>query len=315
MRLRPARRSRPRRPSSRSSTTRDPARSTSARAPTPSSRARGLASVTVNRLGASNLQLSVDYATQTALTNPATPIFDYTAISPAQTLTFNPGELSKTFQVAIADDSLAEGPENVGLVLSNPQNLTGGAAPQIGPNGPAELTINDDDVSTFSFSAPAYLVQEDAAARSRDDHRQPRRRDQHPRLRQLLDERRDRDRRGLGLHGRRRDAQFRGRRDHQDVRRRRLQRRRRRGERDREPDAHQRRDDGRHLTPQHRRQRQLQDQRSAVEPDLQRQRGRRHGDGHRDAQPRRRRRRDGRLRDRRRDRRWPAPTTPTRTAR
>jgi Calx-beta domain len=121
-----------------------------------------LATITVNRLGASNLQLSVDYATQLALTNPATPIFDYTAITPAQTLTFNPGELSKTFQVAIADDSLAEGPENVRLVLSNPQNLSGGAAPQIGPNGPAELTINDDDVSTFHFSAPAYLVQENA---------------------------------------------------------------------------------------------------------------------------------------------------------
>jgi hypothetical protein len=121
-----------------------------------------LATITVNRLGASNLQLSVDYATQPSLTNPATPIFDYTAITPAQTLTFNPGELSKTFQVAIADDTLAEGPENVRLALSNPQNLSGGAAPQIGPNGPAELTIDDDDVSTFHFSSPAYFVQEDA---------------------------------------------------------------------------------------------------------------------------------------------------------
>ena len=124
----------------------------------------GLATVTVNRIGASNLKLSVDYATQAAFTNPASPIFDYTSISPAQTLTFNPGEMSKTFQVAIADDSDAESPENVGLVLSNPMNLSGGAAPQLGPNGPAQLTINDDDVSTFSFSAPAYVVQEDAAA-------------------------------------------------------------------------------------------------------------------------------------------------------
>jgi len=123
-----------------------------------------LATITVNRLGASNLKLSVDYATQTSLTDPASPIFDYTPISPAQTLTFNPGEVSKTFQVAIADDSLAEGPENLQLVLSNPQNLTAGAAPQIGPNGPAELTINDDDVSTFKFSAPAYLVHEDDPA-------------------------------------------------------------------------------------------------------------------------------------------------------
>jgi len=120
----------------------------------------GFATVTVNRLGASNLALSVNYATQTALTNPATPIFDYTAISPAQTLTFNPGETSKSFQVAIADDSLAEPAEELNLALSNPMNLSGGAAPQIGPNGPAHLTINDDDVSTFSFSSPAYSVQE-----------------------------------------------------------------------------------------------------------------------------------------------------------
>ena len=123
-----------------------------------------LATIRVDRIGASNLKLSVDYATQPALTSPASPIFDYTSITPAQTLTFNPGELSKTFQVAITDDSIGEGPENVALVLSNPQNLTAGAAPQIGPNGPAELTINDDDVSTFHFSAPAYLVHENNPA-------------------------------------------------------------------------------------------------------------------------------------------------------
>jgi hypothetical protein len=124
----------------------------------------GVATITVNRLGASNLKLSVDYATQAALTNPATATTDYAPISPARTLTFNPGELSKTFQVTIADDSAAEDPENVGLVLSNPKNLTAGAAPQIGPNGPAALTINDDDVSTFKFSAPAYSVHEDDPA-------------------------------------------------------------------------------------------------------------------------------------------------------
>jgi hypothetical protein len=124
----------------------------------------GVATVTVNRIGASNLKLSVDYATQAAASNPATATTDYTPINPAQTLTFNPGEMSKHFQVAIADDSNAEGAENVNLVLSNPRNLTAGAAPQIGPNGPAVLTINDDDVSTFAFSSPAYSVAEDAAA-------------------------------------------------------------------------------------------------------------------------------------------------------
>ena len=60
----------------------------------------GVASVTVNRIGATNLKLSVDYATQAAPTNPATAGTDYTPISPAKTLTFNVGEVSKTFQVA-----------------------------------------------------------------------------------------------------------------------------------------------------------------------------------------------------------------------
>jgi hypothetical protein len=123
--------------------------------------AAGAATVTVNRAGATNLRLSVDYATQAGATSPATATADYTPISPARTLTFEPGEMSKTFQVAIADDSNAEGPENVGLVLSNPKNLNGGAAPQIGPNGPAQLTVNDDDVSTFAFSSPSYSVAED----------------------------------------------------------------------------------------------------------------------------------------------------------
>src|SRR5215213_6717097 len=52
----------------------------------------GLASVTVHRIGATNLKLSVDYATQAALTNAATAGTDYTPISPARTLTFNVGE-------------------------------------------------------------------------------------------------------------------------------------------------------------------------------------------------------------------------------
>ncbi len=124
----------------------------------------GAATVTVNRIGASNLKLSVDYATQAGLASPATATSDYAPISPALTLTFDPGEMSKSFQVAIADDSNAEGAETVGVVLSNPRNLTAGVAPQIGPNGPAQVTINDDDVSTFAFTAPEYSVDEDAAS-------------------------------------------------------------------------------------------------------------------------------------------------------
>ena len=123
----------------------------------------GVGTVTVNRIGAPNLKLSVDYATQAAATDPASATTDYTPIS-ARTLTFEPGEVTKTFQVAIADDEDAEGPENVALVLSNPKNLTVGPAPQLGPNGPAQLTINDDDVSRFAFSAHEFSVLEGPAA-------------------------------------------------------------------------------------------------------------------------------------------------------
>src|SRR4051794_39740284 len=120
----------------------------------------GFATITVNRIGASNLSESVQYQTATAPTTPATPTADYTPISTPQTLTFAPGEMSKTFQVQITDDSNAESPENVNVVLSNPQNLSGGAAPTLGANNPATLTINDDDVSTFSFQSSLFSVGE-----------------------------------------------------------------------------------------------------------------------------------------------------------
>ncbi|MFL5840092.1 MAG: Calx-beta domain-containing protein [Thermoleophilaceae bacterium] len=120
----------------------------------------GLATITVTRTGASNLSVSVDYSTSGGTASGS----DYTAIPtlPRHTLTFAPGETSKVFQVAITDDSDAESPETVNLVLSNPQNLTGGSAPQIGPNGPAVLTINDDDVSTFDFQSSLFSVGEGA---------------------------------------------------------------------------------------------------------------------------------------------------------
>jgi hypothetical protein len=120
----------------------------------------GFATITVTRTGAANLSETVDYATQAAATSPATPTADYTPIAIARTLTFAPGEMSKTFQVQITDDSDAESPENVNVVLSNPQNLSGGGAPSIGGNSPATVTINDDDVSTFSFHQTLFSVGE-----------------------------------------------------------------------------------------------------------------------------------------------------------
>src|SRR4051794_2949070 len=126
----------------------------------------GLATITVNRIGATNLALSVDYQTQApplSDPNPAATLgSDYSAAS--GTLTFNPGDTSKTFQVPITDDSNAESAEDIGLRLLNPHNLSGGTAPQIGPNSPALLTINDDDVSTFSFASSLFSVNENDAS-------------------------------------------------------------------------------------------------------------------------------------------------------
>lgn len=123
----------------------------------------GVATLTVNRIGASNLRLSVQYTTQNASTSPATPVTDYTAIGafPAQTLVFEPGEVTKTLQVLVTDDAMGESDENVNVVLSNPQNLTTPAqVPQIGPNSPAVLTIKDDDVSSFRFDSTIFSASE-----------------------------------------------------------------------------------------------------------------------------------------------------------
>jgi hypothetical protein len=122
----------------------------------------GVATITVGRASASNLVETVDYTT-TALpagTGHATAGDDYTTTS--GTLTFATGEMSKTFQVPVADDSSFEGDETLQLALSNPKNLTTPDQPVLGPNIPATLTIVDDDVPTFSFHSPTYLVNEDA---------------------------------------------------------------------------------------------------------------------------------------------------------
>src|SRR4051794_3289132 len=111
----------------------------------------GLATISLIRTGASNLVESVAYA---ATSGGATVGADFTPTN--GTVTFGVGEMTKTFQVQITDDSNAEAPENVNLALSNPQNLSGGAPPTIGGNSPATLTINDDDVSTFSFQSTLF---------------------------------------------------------------------------------------------------------------------------------------------------------------
>jgi hypothetical protein len=129
----------------------------------------GVATVSVNRNSATNLSESVAYTTTALVAGAghATAGSDYMTTS--GTLTFGPAEMTKTFQVPVLDDAVYEGDETLGVTLSNPQNLTNPAqVPNLGPNNalPAVLTILDDDISNFAFSASTYSTAETAGTKT-----------------------------------------------------------------------------------------------------------------------------------------------------
>ncbi|HEY6119988.1 MAG TPA: Calx-beta domain-containing protein [Pyrinomonadaceae bacterium] len=95
----------------------------------------GLATITLSRVGDTSGTVTIDYATNDASAQQRT---DYTIT--ADTLTFGPGDTTKTFQVLIVDDNYVEGSETLNLSLSNP---TGGA--QLASPSLATLTIVDND--------------------------------------------------------------------------------------------------------------------------------------------------------------------------
>jgi hypothetical protein len=100
---------------------------------------------TVTRTGGSPGAVTVDYGTQ-SLT--ATAGLDF--LAPAGTLTFGPGETSKTFSVSLLDDTATEGDESFQMTLANP---TGGAV--VGGPVTATTTIADDEASqTFGHWGP-----------------------------------------------------------------------------------------------------------------------------------------------------------------
>jgi uncharacterized delta-60 repeat protein/uncharacterized repeat protein (TIGR01451 family) len=113
-----------------------------------------LATITVRRSGATNGPVSVNFATIAGGT--ATAGVDYRTTN--GTLSFLPGELTKSFHVRILDDLLNESGETVLLQLSNASNSNAlGIAS-------ATLLIVDNEFSQgqFVFSAPSYAVSEDA---------------------------------------------------------------------------------------------------------------------------------------------------------
>lgn len=96
---------------------------------------KGPAVIAVTRSGVTTNAVTVDYATGNGL---ATPGVDYTPQT--GTLSFAPGETSKTFSIPIFDDSVPEGSETVQLALTKP---TGGAI--LGTQATARLYIMDNE--------------------------------------------------------------------------------------------------------------------------------------------------------------------------
>jgi YVTN family beta-propeller protein len=113
-----------------------------------------LATITVLRAGAPGATITVPYTTAAGT---ATPGSDYTETS--GTLTFGPTDTSRTFQISIQADVVAEGPETVVLTLGAPGGLA-----QLGDPSSAVLTINDVGGGTLQFERAAVAVSENVAA-------------------------------------------------------------------------------------------------------------------------------------------------------
>ena len=112
----------------------------------------GSASVTVNRISGAGGTVTVNYATANVT---ATSGSDYTATS--NTLTFGPGETSKSIAIPILQDNVYEGNETFTVTLSTP----GGGAIVVPPTT-ATVTINDDDVPSRAVIADVRVTEGDS---------------------------------------------------------------------------------------------------------------------------------------------------------
>jgi hypothetical protein len=109
----------------------------------------GTATITVTLAIASAKTVSASYSVAAGSASAA----DFTTTS--GTLTFTPGETSKSFTIAITDDALFEGNETLTLSLTNLVNATAGQLTQ-------ELTITDDDTApTVEFETTSSTEDED----------------------------------------------------------------------------------------------------------------------------------------------------------
>ena len=99
----------------------------------------GVLTVTVTRSGDTTGSTSVDYA---AVDGTATQKADFEYA--AGTVTFAPGDTSKTLPILINEDMYLEGNETFTLTLSNP---AGGI---LGPQSSTTITILDDSPETLT---------------------------------------------------------------------------------------------------------------------------------------------------------------------
>ncbi len=112
---------------------------------------RSGATITVTRTGSTLGAATVNYATGGGTADGA----DYTAAS--GTLTFAPGESTKSFGITIADDSIREDDETVGIALSAP-----GTGLALGSPAAATLTIIDNDGPATPPAPPVVVVDQTA---------------------------------------------------------------------------------------------------------------------------------------------------------
>lgn len=116
------------------------------------SESAGTATITVTRTGGAASAVTIAYATTGGTAGGGGT--DYTLAN--GTLTFGAGESSKTFSVAIVNDTLDEPNETVVITLSNP-----GGGGTLGAPSSHTLTITDDDVGgTVQFQAASSSVAE-----------------------------------------------------------------------------------------------------------------------------------------------------------
>jgi len=124
--------------------------------PPPSGATARVASIVVTRSGDSSTTVSVDFATSDGTgPTPASQRTDYTTAS--GTITFAPGQTTRSFNVPIVDDGFVEQTETVNLTLSN------AVGADLASPSQAVLSIDDDEeeeATTNPLDDPTWFVRQ-----------------------------------------------------------------------------------------------------------------------------------------------------------